>query len=74
MSFVFAFSAYAVNGYAAHAKASPAARRLPPSRLPTSTSPASVSRSKAIEVAWAAGSVSQRPLQPNASVAGTYAR
>jgi hypothetical protein len=71
VSFVFAFRAYAVNGYEAHANARIAASRAPPNRRPTRTRPRTASRSNAIDVACAAGSVSHFPLQPKTSVAGT---
>ena len=70
-SFVLELSVYAVNGYAAHPKASTAASLLPPKRSPTSTSATTARRSKAIEVACAAGSESHLPLQGKTSVAGT---
>ena len=73
-SFVFAFSAYAVNGYAAQANASAEARRAPPKRKPTRTRPRMVRRSNAIELAWPAGSESHFPDQPKTRYAGTYIR
>src|SRR6478672_3413852 len=63
-SFVFEFDAYCVNGYAAQANARVAASCMPPNRRPTSHSPSMQSRSKAIDVKCAAGSVSHLPLQP----------
>ena len=74
VSFVFAFRVYAVNGNAVQANASAAARRAPPKRSPTSASPRMARRSKAIDVACAAGSESHFPLQAQIAVAGTYAR
>ena len=56
-SFVFELDAYCVNGYAAHANASVAASCRPPKRRPTSQSPSMQSRSNAIDVKCAAGSV-----------------
>ncbi len=63
-SFVFELDTYCVNGLAAHAKGSVAPSRWPPKRRPTSIRPKIVIRSNAIAVACAAGSLSQRPLQP----------
>ena len=74
VSFVFAFSAYAVNGYATQANARIVASRGPPNRSRRATSPRRASRSNAIDVACAAGSESHFPLHPKTSVAGTYAR
>src|SRR5205823_10439418 len=65
-SFVFELETYCVNGYATQAKASVAASLVPPKRRPTSARPSRQRRSNAIELAWAAGSVSHLPLQPNA--------
>ncbi len=70
MSFVFEFDAYCEKGHAAQAKASVAASLDPPKRQPTSQSPTRQSESQRIEVACAAGSVSQTPLQPNARYPG----
>jgi len=63
-SFVFELETYCVKGYATQANASVTARRVPPKRRPTSARPSRQSRSKRIELRWAAGRSSHFPVQP----------
>ena len=70
MSFVFDLDEYCENGQATQANPRVAASRGPPNRSPTSHMPTRQSRSQRIDVAWAVGSLSQFPHQPNTQNAG----